>query len=335
MVDVVGAAKERLQRALRGRSEPEAACVTLVAGRTVGEVLDAFGAEPGRPAVDPSELPFGIPSVSLVAAPGGVVAIEDNGFAGAAPVVLRLASARGRAASMYWNENGDMALGLAQAGVVSGPGEDVLTGELGDDPAVLALFDGLGDPDGDDWLSDVEVRGLVAAERFTGVRLDVPPAEPPGAVHVVLARLDDHVSMPRDAAELLRIRAGGDELHDAVLAAPPERLRHLAAWAARFVLVRAGVDGHPALATTMATLDRPQGPVLGPDADLLIRRTLQRPESERIPPAGVALRVLHHAANPDPFTAAGQALRSAHGTLRGADAAEFLAAALREARTQS
>lgn len=152
MADVVSGAKERLQRALGGRAEPEAACVTLVAGSTIGEVLDAFGADPGQPPVDPAEVPFGIPTVAVVAVPGGVVAIEDNGFAGSAPVVL------------------------------------------------------------------------------------------------------------------------------------------------------------------------------------LIRRSLQRPETEPIPPAGVALRVLHHAANPDPFTAAGQALGSAHQTLRGADAAEFLAAALREAR---
>ena len=332
MTDVVSSAKERLQRALRGRAEPEAACVTLVAGSTIGEVLDAFGADPGQPPVDPMEVPFGIPAVAVVAVSGGVVAIEDQGFGGAAPVVLRLASARGRAASMYWNENADMALGLAQAGVVTGPGEGILTGDLGDDPEVLALFDGLGDPNDRSWLSDIEIRGLVAAERFTGVRVDAPPAEPPGGVHVVLARLDDHVSLPRKAAGLLRIREGGDDLHEAVLAAAPERLRHLAAWAARFVLVRAGIDGHRALATTMATLDRPEGPVLGPEADLLIRRSMQRPEAERIPPAGVALWVLYQAANPDPFTAAGQALKSAHRTLRGAEAAEFLAAALREAR---
>lgn len=332
MTDVVGAARERLQRALRGRAEPGAACVTLVAGSTVEEVLDAFGAEPGRPAVDSSEVPFGIPAVAVLEVPGGVVAIEDNGFQGAAQVVLRLASARGRAASMYWNENADMSLGLAQAGVVAGPGEGVLTGELDDDPAVLALFDGLGDPDDDSWLTDVEVRGLVAAERFTGVRVDAPPAEPPAAVHVVLARLDDHSPMSRDAAELLRIRDGGDELHEALLSAGPEKLRHLAAWAARFVLARAGVDGHPALATTMATLDRLEGPVLGREADLLIRRSVQRPDGERIPPAGRALRVLHQAANPDPFTAAGQALQYAHRTLRGADADAFLDAALREAR---
>jgi hypothetical protein len=98
---VAGAAKERLKRSLRGRAEPEAACVTLVAGSTVGQVLDAFDADPGAPAVDRSEVPFGIPAVAVAETPGGVVAIEDNGFQGAAHAVLRLASARGRAASMY------------------------------------------------------------------------------------------------------------------------------------------------------------------------------------------------------------------------------------------
>lgn len=332
MTDILSAARERLQRALRGRADPGAACVTLVAGSTIDEVLHAFGAEPEHPAVDPSEVPFGIPAVAVAAVPGGVVAIEDNGFQGSAPAVLRLASARGPAASMYWNENADMALGLARAGVVTGPGEGILTGELGDDPAVLALFHGLGDPEDDSWLTDVEVRGLVAAERFTGVRLDAPPADPRGVVHVVLARLDDHVPLPRDAAQLYRISEGGDELHRAVLVATPEKLRHLAAWAARFALERAAVDRHPALATTMATLDRLEGPVLGREADLLIRRSLQRAEIERIPPAGPALRVLHEAANPDPLAAAVQALRSAYDTLRGAEADAFLDAALREAR---
>jgi hypothetical protein len=332
MSDVVGAAKERLQRALRGRADQEAACVTLVAGSTVGEVLHAFGADPDRPPVDPSEVPSGIPAVAVAEVRGGVVAIEDNGFQGSAPVVLRLASARGRAASIYWNQNADMALGLAEAGVVTGPGEGILTGELGDDPAELALFHGLGDPDDDSWLTDVEVRGLVAAERFTGVRLDAPPADPRAAVHVVLARLDDHIRLSRDAMAFLRVPGGGDDLQEAVLGATPEKLRHMAAWAARLVLVRAGVEGHPTLATAMATLERLEGPVLGREADLLIRRSLQRPDGERIPPAGPALRVLHLAANPDPFTAAIQALQYAQRTLRGADADAFVDAALREAR---
>ncbi|TWF75530.1 hypothetical protein FHX44_111414 [Pseudonocardia hierapolitana] len=72
--------------------------------------------------------------------------------------------------------------------------------------------------------------------------------------------------------------------------------------------------------------------MLGREADLLIRRSLQRPEAERVPAAGRALRVLHQAANPDPLAAVVHALRSAHEILRGAEAGAFLDAALREAR---
>jgi hypothetical protein len=52
-------------------------------------------ADPGAPAVDRSEVPFGIPAVAVAEAPGGVVAIEDNRLQRAAHAVLRLASARG------------------------------------------------------------------------------------------------------------------------------------------------------------------------------------------------------------------------------------------------
>ena len=75
---------------------------------------------------------------------------------------MRRASARGRAASMFWNVNAMTRLSFAEDGQLLAsfePPEDVDAG-----PAVAAALDGL---DFDDYRNKT-AKGLVTVQRFTG-----------------------------------------------------------------------------------------------------------------------------------------------------------------------
>lgn len=99
----------------------EAACVTLIAGATSADVLEAFGVDTA--VVVPPEDAYGggdvyFASVAVRDVPGGVVAVELNGFQGSVPEVLVGLSRLGRTASIFWNVNDDNAFSCASDGEV-------------------------------------------------------------------------------------------------------------------------------------------------------------------------------------------------------------------------
>lgn len=185
--DIVHKRTDRTGYRLRGEPEPDrpqpperayrwvkrsaldiAATVTVVTGATAEEVLRAFGADPERPeslraiANDVNGRMSIDPWVAVLEAGTAVLAIEYNGFRGSNEAVIRRASARGRAASMFWNVNAMTRLSFAEDGQVLAsfePPEDVDAG-----PAVAAALDGL---DFDDYRNKT-AKGLVAVQRFTG-----------------------------------------------------------------------------------------------------------------------------------------------------------------------
>jgi hypothetical protein len=185
--DIVHKRTDRTGYRLRGEPEPDrpqpperayrwvkrsaldiAATVTVVTGSTVEEILRAFGADPERPeslraiANDVNGRMSIDPWVAVLEAGTAVLAIEYNGFQGSNEAVMRRASARGRAASMFWNVNAMTRLSFAEDGQLLAsfePPEDVDAG-----PAVAVALDGL---DFDDYRNKT-ARGLVTVQRFTG-----------------------------------------------------------------------------------------------------------------------------------------------------------------------
>lgn len=184
---VVHRRTDRLGHRLRGEPEPvrpprpehayrwihrsplsQAATVTVATGSTVEELLRAFGADPDRPEAVPAiELDLHArrsvdPWVAVLDTPEAVLAVEYNGFHGSHEPVLFAASARGRAASMFWNVNAVTRLSLAERGRLLASFEP--RGDIDAEPAVAAAIAGLDFAD----FGDRAEKGLVAVERFTG-----------------------------------------------------------------------------------------------------------------------------------------------------------------------
>jgi hypothetical protein len=163
-------APERAYRWIDNTELSEAATITVVTGSSVDDVLRAFGADPTRPA-SPGDAGgvsgMGMtdePWVAVLDAGAAVLAVEYNGYKGADEAVLARASAHGRAASMFWNVNGLTTLSFAEGGQVLASFEPGLEPVPDAGPAVAAVLDGL---DFEDY-RDMEGKGLVAVERFTG-----------------------------------------------------------------------------------------------------------------------------------------------------------------------
>ncbi|MEV1287659.1 DUF6461 domain-containing protein [Micromonospora sp. NPDC049679] len=183
---VVHRRMDRLGHRLRGEPEPVrpprpehayrwirrsplsvAATVTVATGATVEEVLLAFGADPHRSAtirdIEQNHGPGSLdPWVAVLDTTGAVLAVEYNGFEGSRAPVVRTASARGRAASMFWNVNAVTRLSFAEQGRLLASFEP--WGDLDADPVVTAALAGL------DFAEPGfrTEKGLVAVERFTG-----------------------------------------------------------------------------------------------------------------------------------------------------------------------
>jgi hypothetical protein len=300
----------------------EAATVTAITGLGADEVLEAFGADPAEPMVDREELSEMAPAVSLLEVPGGIVAIEDDGFEGSSGVVLHRASARGLAAAMYWNSGvGRFEFATGRDGVVSSAGESLYRGELGDDPHIAAAFAGLELASGDR-IERLELLGLIAVERYTGLRIEGPPADPPVRVHRVLPHLPGHSgALPWSS----RFKGDDDGLvMEAVLKSSPVQQSELAAVTARLMLERAGLADHPALVPTLDTIHRPEGPVLTPEGEILIRKALRKLEGGTYDKAARrALGVLYHAMNPHKDVAAVSALMDAQKALPAGERERF------------
>lgn len=173
--------RRRIDAALRARCDLGAACVTVVVGSTPEQVLVAFGADPGMPAVPPALA--GETAVSVFASAGAVIAVEDNGFRGSMPAVLAAASAGGRAASYYWNDVGDTAIGFAAGGLVIDSGDYLLGRETLEDPELAAVVAEIAMT-----VDDAGLVGLLAVERFTGARIEDPGPAVPALAHRIVDR---------------------------------------------------------------------------------------------------------------------------------------------------
>jgi hypothetical protein len=332
--EVVHKATDRLGHRLRGEPEPPvevrpeaayrwvrrcglgmAATVTVVTGASAEEVLDAFGADPAEPVAmsDLSEDMGLDPWVAVLPVDGAVIAVEYNGWQGKQRPVLRSASARGRAAGMYWNVDAMNTVSFARGGEVLASFE-IPPHEPPADGEVRAALDGLALEDHRD---PVE-KGLVAVERFTGRGLreeDVERIEATGTAYRILPRLPELYPVERLADGSRRWSSpaplGPDT--EALVDRPEAELRELAWWVAAEVAARTGLDAEEGVAASLA------GRALTPEAEVQARATgLQGRHRYR-----QAWLALHEATNPDPLAAAINALECARYAL-GPAAAGFL-----------
>jgi hypothetical protein len=242
----------------------EAFCITLVRGLDEVEVLRRFGGEHSQPrpltAGEAGELSgsfqAGYPQLVLVARAGGwAVAVEDNGWEGSRPEVLRALSAGTQAVSVYRNVN---ALGYFSD---AADGEVLVRFELlfpqrrwGSRPdLLLGQMRAVGlDPD---WqeppYGEVDTAALALAERVTGVHLDPRMLGGPLPATEITPLLDDPpASFLLDGEDV--------ELAAAVDQAAPDLLRRAAATAARHAIQLAQLDHDPVVVEALAAAEAGQ-----------------------------------------------------------------------------
>ena len=155
----------------------DAACLTVVVGKDEAAVLHDLGADRTATVAMGDAVSFdedeegsnGPSFVSVIAVPGGVLAVEFNGYQGSLSEVVAALSSGGRAASMFWNVNDDNAFTCARQG------ELVATVDMYDaeEPDSVDLPDELmtlfaSAEDGD---ADLHALGLAMVEQFTGIRI--------------------------------------------------------------------------------------------------------------------------------------------------------------------
>jgi Family of unknown function (DUF6461) len=239
----------------------EAFCITLARGLDEAELLRRFGGEHGQPrtltAAEAGHLSgslrAGYPRIVLATRIGGwAVAVEDNGWEGSRPEVLRALSRGTRAVSVYRNVN---ALGYFSDAV---GGDLRLQFELlfpqrrwGSQPdALLPQMRGVGlDPDAPELANvQVDAAALALAERVTGVHLDPEVLEGPLVGVEVVPLLDDPPAFFSLGAEDAGLAAAIDQ-------APPARLRQAAAVAAREAVELARLDHDPTVMEALAAAE--------------------------------------------------------------------------------
>lgn len=301
------AAADRLGHRLRGVAEPVpvahpegayrwvdrfldmGATITIASGVSEEEFIRAFG---GDPSVSPTARdPWNIDQVLLVGSLGdGVVAIESNGWQGTRPEVLRRASVTGRAASVYWNVNAVKTFTAAEGGVVLDQIE--YWSEL-TDPRLLELSEDLDL----DTHADASARGMLVAERFTGVTVTEDFALALLGTfrgYDLLPQLPDHHPFVEHGDYTFGSLV---DLRPALLAATADELRDLTWWIVSEVVGHYGVDD-PDVTSTMASHQ------LSPEAVLRARQSqvFTYPPKESVSPT-IPWMTLHAATNPDPLAA--------------------------------
>jgi hypothetical protein len=243
----------------------ESFCITLVRGLDEAEVLRRFGGERSQPCTltvgEWGELSgsfhAGYPQIVLVAKAGGwAVGVEDNGWEGSRPEVLRALSRGTQAVSVYRNVNG---LGYFSDAM---DGEVLVQFELlvpqrrwGSQPdLLLPQMRAVGlDPD---WheppYGQVDTAALALAERVTGVHLDPRVLEGPLRGVEIAPLLDD------PPASYFLGEEDDVELAAAVDQAAPAVLRRAAATAARQAVQLAQLDDDPVMVEALAAAEAGQ-----------------------------------------------------------------------------
>jgi uncharacterized protein DUF6461 len=312
-------APEADHRWVRRSTLGEAATVTAVVGSTPDEVLRAFGADPAAPAAllelsSESEDPY---VAVLSVGDGKVLAVELNGWQASQRPVLSGLSRRGRAASMYWNL-GRSRLSFAEAGQVLAsfePGWEPVPAEAAELVAGMDLEDHRG----------TNLKGLVAVERFTGLRLreqDLTAILDTDVAYPILPLLPELLPderLPDGSRRFAGVGPLGTDT-DLLAGLPEQSLRDLTWWVAGQLAARTGLAELPEAAATLAARR------FTPEAERLARTSQLTNRGGN----HEAWLVLHAATNPDPVAAAIHTLHAARGA-----APELLDEARRRIRRQT
>ncbi|GIG87679.1 DUF6461 domain-containing protein [Plantactinospora endophytica] len=239
----------------------EAFCLTFVRDPDDTAVLCRFGVDPASlqsltGVDDIAELPF---EHVVVAGrlDGWVFVLEENGFEGSRPEVLRAVSAGTEAVSVYTNVNANRRFGHAVDGVLrTGFDPSSPVRRWGDAPdALVPLMRQVGLPVSGDggWSGAGLDAGLRLADVITGVHLDGARLAGPLTTGRLVPLLSDPPERPtwmlREDAELLT----------AITSAPPDLLRRVVAAEARRRADGAGISGEPVVAEALAEIDRGGG----------------------------------------------------------------------------
>ncbi len=253
-----------------------AGCLTLVAGLSVTDALTRLGADLDKPrygsAADVDS--DGHRLISAVdpeaASPAGTVLIEDNGYEGAQPEVLRALSRKGRAASVFWNIEGMVMFSCARRGKL------VCSTELPEVPDDLprTLNTLIRQADDDD-VSLVAV-GVAMAEKFTGLALDASPGvvDPQEWYPITNPILRLHAT----AEEILGLGMPTRALVDAVQHADDAARRRLAMWAIRDALDKTGTPGDQLVGRLLTQFEQGESTSIAPE---LARRNAEIERAER------------------------------------------------------
>jgi hypothetical protein len=246
----------------------EAGCITLVAGAARRDVLDAFGAEGDFVAHDVSDA-FEQPFVSIAEPTDGVVAaFEFNGFEGSRDEVLRAASKRGKAASIFWNVNGMVRFGCARRGKV------LWSGELGLDDDDTGLPRGLVSllALAENEEVDEVALGMAMVERFVGSGLDPNDVAALDTMYSVVPRMGD---LPLLTPESSYLRWHRPDLVQAIAEASPQTCRALAEWAVRRGAAQVGLDDDPGVISVVDQFDGTESATWTAEASGLVARLLR------------------------------------------------------------
>ncbi|MEH0843092.1 DUF6461 domain-containing protein [Micromonospora sp. CPCC 205711] len=231
----------------------DAMCVTYARGVDEDAFIRAFGGDPARTVSlrsrDPDpERPGGLPMILLVTRVGDwLVGIEENGFQGSRPEVMRAASAGGPAVSVYWCVHAAAQFTYRERGrpVVS---FDLWDAERrwGPEPEALGdLMSGLPFEFGQGGWA-----GLALAERFTGIRLD----------EEILGRVFRRALLTQVPEDLVPENMMGHPALDdpfvrAVVAEPTrDKLPGVTALLAGLLAEHGGIGGEPAVRDALALL---------------------------------------------------------------------------------
>jgi hypothetical protein len=241
----------------------QAFCITLVRGLDEAEVLRRFGGEHSQPrpltVAQAGELSEPLPAryqqlILVTTADGWSLAVEDNGFEGWRPEVLRTLS-RGTQAVSIFDSGNEGYFSYAADGALLVQFELLFPQRRwGSQPdLLLAQMRAVGlDPD---WQEpppgELDTAALALAERVTGAQLDPSLLEGPLLVAEIAPLLDDPpASFFLDTEDA--------ELAAAIDQATPEVLRQAAAAAARQAVQLAQLDHDPLIVEALAAAEAGQ-----------------------------------------------------------------------------
>jgi Family of unknown function (DUF6461) len=235
----------------------ESFCITLVRGLDEVEVLRRFGGERSQPrrltAAEAGELSgsfhAGYPQFVLATRRGGgTVAVENNGWEGWRPEVLRVLSRDSQAVSVL-NNGSEGYFTFAADGVLLVQFELLFPQRRwGSQPdLLLPQMRAVGlDPDWDQPpQGELDTAALALTEQVTGIRLDPGLLEGPFLAAEIAPLLDDPpASFFLDGEDA--------ELAEAIHQAAPDVLRRAAATAARQAVRLAGLQEDPVIVEALA-----------------------------------------------------------------------------------